>query len=174
MVAMERSFVRQNRDIIETTQASTRLTASPDSSLLSCEQGQVSHLVEDDLVARRAFLRKAAEDGHAPAMYQFALVCADTSQRGYWLRKAAKAGYVPAMYAFGFECENQNHRRRWLRKAAEEGHVGAMCTLISEAEDAIDRRRWLQLAAEAGHVPSVYEWGLACACLLYTSDAADE
>jgi TPR repeat protein len=60
----------------------------------NANEGHVQAIFDGDPAARRVFLRKAAEDGHVPAMYRLALTCDDPAERKRWLREAAHEGYV--------------------------------------------------------------------------------
>jgi TPR repeat protein len=60
--------------------------------------------------------------------YRCALQCADPEEKRQWLKKAAYEGHVPAIYRYGLECGDSSERKRWLRQAAEAGDVEAMYT----------------------------------------------
>ncbi len=50
----------------------------------------------------------------------------DPCDRKRRLRAAAQEGYAPAMYDFGLSCDDPGQRKHWLVMAAEEGNVCAM------------------------------------------------
>jgi hypothetical protein len=52
-------------------------------------EGHVQVVCGDEPVTRLVFLRRAAEDGYAPAMRSLATECRDPHERRYWLRRAA-------------------------------------------------------------------------------------
>jgi TPR repeat protein len=64
---------------------------------LDCNEGHAHVIYSRGTNERKAFLHRAAQDGHAPAMYQYAHLCTAPRQRLRWLRRAAEAGYLPAM-----------------------------------------------------------------------------
>ena len=76
---------------------------------------------------RIRWLRKAAHDGHVPAMYQYAMHCDQPARRVRWLREAALEGYVPAMYHYALECCGAMRQRGWLRRGRGRPSCGHVC-----------------------------------------------
>jgi len=66
---------------------------------LDCNEGHAHVIYSRGANERKTFLHRAAQDGHAPAMYQYAQLCSNPRHRRRWLRRAAEAGYLPAMKA---------------------------------------------------------------------------
>lgn len=66
---------------------------------LVSNEGHAHFIYGDREEGLRAFLHRAAQDGHAPAMYQYALQCGDPHERLRWIRRAAGAGYARAINA---------------------------------------------------------------------------
>jgi hypothetical protein len=93
-------------------------------------EGYVPAIYDSDPLIRRSFLRRAAEDGHAPAKFQLALECDDAEEKKQWLQEAAHEGYLPAMYAIGLLCDSPDKRRRWFRMAAQEKLFNAVQSFV--------------------------------------------
>lgn len=81
------------------------------------------------------WLKKAAEQGSAPAQFNLALVQDDT-QAIYWFEKAAEQGYAAAqvnsgmMYKKGLGiAQNYTQAIYWFTKAAEQGLASAQYNL---------------------------------------------
>ena len=60
-------------------------------------EGHIPALYGNNPDDRKILLKRAAQDGYAPAMYKHAVECEDADERDYWLREAAQGGYLPAM-----------------------------------------------------------------------------
>ena len=89
------------------------------------------------------WFRKAAEQGHVDAQYEFAELCADgffsddddmcDAEAEKWYREAAEQGHVDAQFKLG-ECysygrgvtEDKSEAAKWYRRAAEQGHEEAI------------------------------------------------
>lgn len=136
--------------------------------------------VEQDYEKAEMWLRKAAEQGDALALYNLGelyyetLFCVDAEQFGCRSRKAldsfrlaAEKGNVNAMFRIG-NCyglgygthQNIEEASKWFRKAAELGHVLAQRSVAIESgicgktEEAV---RWYRLAAGQGDEFSQHE-----------------
>ncbi|MGO9107959.1 MAG: hypothetical protein ACLP9L_01890 [Thermoguttaceae bacterium] len=51
--------------------------------------------------------------------------CSDPRERKQRLREAAQEGYAPAMYDYGLSCDDPGQRKHWLVMAAQEGNLCA-------------------------------------------------
>jgi len=58
---------------------------------LVSNEGYVPVLYSNDSEDRKIFLRRAARDGHLPAMYEYARQCDDPAEKRRWFRD----GYGP-------------------------------------------------------------------------------
>jgi TPR repeat protein len=131
-----------------------------------------------------ALFRKAAEAGHAGAMYSLGLASAngagvakDLAEAGRWYRKAADAGNAIAMGALGLAYEEGAGVEAdpvvamlWCRKAAEAGDTPAMNRLglayangFGVARDLTRSINWFRRGAEAGGTRAMVNLGLAYA-----------
>jgi uncharacterized protein len=139
-------------------------------------------LTECDLVSgREAFslFMKAAEQGHAEAMYHLATFPEfvgesfksplSEQEAWHWLLRAAESGSLQAQYAAGASLatgdwgERGGHRDleaavAWYRCAAEAGHVEAqynLASMLAEGEgcdrDLPAAREWLRRAVAGGY-----------------------
>lgn len=89
------------------------------SQRLVSNEGHAHVIYEGDCEDRKTFLHRAAQDGHVPAMYHYALQCDDPAERRRWLRAAAHEGHLPAMYAFALECRKPQHGRHGLNTVGQ-------------------------------------------------------
>jgi TPR repeat protein len=64
---------------------------------LASNEGHAHFIYGDREEGYKAFLLRAARDGHAPGMYQYALECDDPQERLQWMRRAAASGHVGAI-----------------------------------------------------------------------------
>jgi hypothetical protein len=67
------------------------------SQRLVSNEGHAHVIYSNDAEGRKTFLRRAAQDGHFPAMFEYALQCDDPDEKWHWLREAAHEGYTPAI-----------------------------------------------------------------------------
>lgn len=109
-------------------------------------------------VAERAAGR-AAEAGHAEAMYERGLMLAqrgDHAGAERWLRHAADAGHLKAMHNLGatlIKLGRDVEGELWLRRGAEAGDPDGMYNLGIHSVlggDPVEGHRWLRAALEAG------------------------
>jgi TPR repeat protein len=131
-----------------------------------------------------ALFRKAADAGHAGAMFSLGLVYArgagvsrDPAEALRWYRKAADAGNSAAMSVLGVAYEegagvdaDAVEAMLWWRKAAEAGDTPAMNRLglayangVGVAEDPTKAIDWFRKGAEAGGTRAMVNLGLAYA-----------
>lgn len=128
--------------------------------------------------------RKAAEQGHAKAQYQFfrifydGRIAYDTNLEvaKKWFKRAAEQGYAEAQYqlaemhmdgAWMFEVpKDEKEAVNWYRKAAVQGHAKAQVALSYNylkgkgvPKDTEKSIKWLTKAAEQGHAQSQYFLG---------------
>jgi len=128
--------------------------------------------------------RKAAEQGHAKAQYQFFRIFYDgriastnLEVAKKWFKRAAEQGYAEAQYqlaemhmvgAWMFEVpKDEKEAVNWYRKAAVQGHAKAQAALSYKylagregvPKDTKKSIMWLTRAAEQGHAQSQYFLG---------------
>jgi TPR repeat protein len=113
-----------------------------------------------DRIAAEAWLRKAAQRGHAGAMYFLAEGDWDkpnAPEASAWLEKSAKLGYMAAQTAWGRHQKfGSAEMSLWYRKAAEQGDADAQYALGSLPFEVggptkAEGVTWLRRAAEQGH-----------------------
>ncbi|WP_067706712.1 tetratricopeptide repeat protein [Nocardia yamanashiensis] len=125
------------------------------------------------IVGTREELERAAIDGDAVAMYEFAYHLAtssppDVAGARQWYEKAAAAGHVNSMNNRGVLAINENPpdvagARRWYEQGAVGGDSLAMFNLAGLLADRVDppeipaARYWYERAAEAGYAESYFK-----------------
>jgi TPR repeat protein len=126
----------------------------------------------DDVMTAMHFLRRAADQGHAPsqALLGYILDRAEENEAAFVLYdKAARLGNADGMYGLGVlylngEGVEQSNELAvtWITRAAEAGHDVATMVLAKAYLDgglglSLDRERaveWLERGAERGYEPA--------------------
>ena len=158
------------------------LVAEPDNPRLMFNLGRAQVRTGDGQAEAVALFRKAADAGHAGAMFSLGLAFArgagvdkDLVESARWYRKAADAGNPEGMGALGMAYEegfgvevDPVVAMLWWRKAAEAGDTPAMNRLglayangIGVAKDQARALGWFRKAAEAGGTRAMINLGLA-------------
>lgn len=162
--------------------AAIMLGSLSSAGLAKCFSGQDADIVAgrtasfcsrlDDVSARAACYRKAAEQGDADAqlllgtMYATGTgVAKDDAQAVQWYRKAAEQRNAGAQRNLGVMYENGRgvtkddaQAVQWYRKAADQGNAGAQVNLawmyengLGVAKDDTQAMQWYHKAADQGH-----------------------
>ena len=112
--------------------------------------------VPQDFAGAVKWYRKAANQGHADAQYNLAMVC----QGGRRIYDAQHNDISVMHYkGKGVPEHDMEEAVKWLRKAAEQGHAWAQCELGEiyctgsggVRRDYVEGEKWLRQAAEKGH-----------------------
>ncbi|MET9072252.1 bifunctional trypsin-like peptidase domain-containing/SEL1-like repeat protein [Streptomyces sp. NPDC004232] len=127
--------------------------------------------------ASKRCLGKAAELGHANAMYLLGVALEDQAESSgrdaarRWYEKAAKADQVDAMFALGRLSADRGDpagfaaAEHWYERAAKAGHADAMNNLGALLADRGDpsglaaARHWYEQAIKAGHTGAMHNLG---------------
>lgn len=138
--------------------------------------------VAPDPAAGAAWLRRAADQGHAGAQNDLALlyveglgVPQDYSQAVAWWRRAAEQGFAEAQNSLGVMYDNgtgveadRQQALAWYRRAAGQGHAAAQNNLGLMYEigrgvslDYAEALKWYRLSAEQGWPGAQANLGLA-------------
>lgn len=126
---------------------------------------------DDDDAGERAWLEKAAAQGHGLAHYRLAELSHD--DRAKWLTRGAKLGDAHCQAALGASYmessgghTDEGRGVHWLLKAAAQGFYEAEFELYKAyrdgkgvAADPAEALRYLRLAAGRGYVWPMLEWG---------------
>jgi TPR repeat protein len=160
----------------------TALAADPNNPRLMFSLGRAQAHTGDGQAEAAALFRKAADAGHAGAMYNLGLIFArgagvakDPVEAARWYRKAADAGNPEGMSALGMAYEEGSGvamdpvvAMLWWRKAAEAGDTPATNRLglayangVGVAKDQVRALNWFRKAAEAGGTRAMINLGLA-------------
>jgi TPR repeat protein len=127
----------------------------------NASEGDIDRFIEaygKDLEAR-------AKKGSPKAQYRFCRYCKDATEKVTWLRKAAEQGYAPAQNGLGWKYKRGDGVQKdaaqaayWYRKAAEQGDAEAQSSLGSlyelgrgVAKDYSEAVKWYRKAAEQGN-----------------------
>jgi TPR repeat protein len=126
-----------------------------------------------DIIGALALLRRAADQGHAPAQALLAEIldrAEFNAEALAWYRKAAEQGNAAGEFGLGTMylsgegvTPDRSQALFWFRRAAEHEHPGAIVALAQalmnpSAGDPSDNDavlRWVRRAAEMGYVPAV-------------------
>ena len=131
--------------------------------------------VNRDDAQSKNWIRKAAEQGYAPAQFQLGYITADPFQAVIWDRKAAEQGYAPAqanlayMYGEGSGVgKDPVQKVNWYRKSAESGYVLAQDMLGAifyygngkdgDGQDIVQAVKWLRKAIEQDNDNYPSQW----------------
>jgi hypothetical protein len=95
------------------------------------------------------WLQSAAEQNHAEAMYELALISKEDGSADWksQLTNAANLGSANAQYAL----YKETNEKDWLVKAATNRHADALYDMASLESDSKKKLEWLDLAASNGH-----------------------
>lgn len=95
------------------------------------------------------WLQSAAEQNHAEAMYELALISKEDGSADWksQLTNAANLGSANAQYAL----YKETNEKDWLVKAAANRHADALYDMASLESDSKKKLEWLDLAASKGH-----------------------
>lgn len=132
--------------------------------------GEKAYLAGDVIGAMGA-LRRAADQGHAPAQALLAEILdrAEFDEEALgWYRKAAEQGHAAAEFGLGTMYlagegvkADAGQARFWFTRAAERGHAPAVIALAQTLMNAPDQANeatlllWLTRAAELDYVPAM-------------------
>lgn len=164
--------------------ATQRLKASQPLAELANASALEDAKVPLDAPDAARWYRKFAEQGHAGAQHNLALIYhlgqnvpQDYAEALKWYRKAAEQGYAGSQHTLGVLYENgegvaQDHTEaaQWYRKAAEQGHAGAQNNLglmyqngEGVPQNAAEAVNWYRKAAEQGVAQAQFNLGVAYA-----------